>query len=110
MDNPKAFARAVSRTIRNDGGAPPAAPPQTSTGGPDDDRPWWEKWLYNVNERLEMHDAALAASDTIFGVYEARILDLETKIAALEKKPAAKRVEHQRDASGKVLRSIVIDG
>jgi hypothetical protein len=43
------------------------------------------------------------------GCYEARIVELEAKIAALEARPAARTVEHQRDSAGKVLRSIVVD-
>jgi hypothetical protein len=110
MDNSKPFARALARAIRNDGGGAPPAEPQTATGGPDDDEPWWRKWLWNISERLSAHDEALAASNTIFGCYEERIVALEAKIAEIERKPAAKRIEHQRDSRGQVLRSIVTDG
>jgi hypothetical protein len=57
-----------------------------------------------------MHDEALASADTIFGAYEERIVALEGRLAELERRPAAKRIEHQRDGTGKVLRSIVTDG
>jgi hypothetical protein len=110
MEDPKILARALARAIRNDGGgAPPPAAPATPTGGPDEDRPWWEKYIYGVNERLQMHDEALASADTIFGAYEERIVALEARLAAVEKKPAARAVEHIRDSRGKVVRSVVHD-
>jgi hypothetical protein len=111
MDNPKDFARVLARALRNEGGsgAPPAPPQTTPTGGPDDDRPWYEKWIYGVNDRLAAHDEAFSSVETICGAYEARIDALETRLAELERKPAARTVEHVRDSAGKVLRSIVVD-
>jgi hypothetical protein len=112
MDDPKEFARVPARALRNDGGgsgAPPAAPPQTSTGGPDEDRPWWEKWILGINDRLSAHDEALASADQIFECYEQRVIALEARLAALEKKPAARAVEHVRDSHGAVIRSVIVD-
>lgn len=109
MDNPREFARVLARAIRNEGGgAPPAAPAQTTTGP--EDHSWIERWLARIDERLAVHDELFNATEHICAVYETRIVALEAKLEELQKKPAARAVEHVRDSHGAVIRSLLIEG
>jgi len=50
-----------------------------------------------------------AAIDAIFQSHQERIDELERRIAALEAKPAARSVEHIRDATGAIIRSVLVE-
>jgi hypothetical protein len=94
----RAIARAVGRELARSTGVSntrvaPGPTPAPLPASEDDERP----------------DVFMAING-LFELQEQRIDELERRIAALEAaKPAARAVEHIRDASGAIIRSVLIE-
>jgi hypothetical protein len=100
MESPRTFAKAVARSLVSNGSAP-AAPAQPASP--------WVKWSEAIVADLAENHEAFVAISQIFEDQEQRMAALERRIAELEKKPAARTVEHIRDSAGLVTRSISLE-
>jgi hypothetical protein len=90
MDDPKSLARAITRALAQQAApspSPPAPLPASDAERPD----------------------VFAAIYDLFVQQDERIDALERRIAELEARPAARSIEHIRDASGAVIRSVVLE-